>query len=144
MTKLPARLTISNPRGRSEDDPIVRITVQCERSLCEAIEVEVPLLDFAKALFSRALIPCTMDFNESGVIGMYHEHKEELVTFEGEYTNRKSAANKAIQALEVDGWIGNRSDASNGHRVVSRDGNSVTARIGFHRFVKDPPAKDAK
>lgn len=138
--KINGLLTISKRHSNVTGDSI-HIVMRDEASGCEAFDVELSLFDFANAITGLACVHCTANFNNSGVIGLRAERKEELVYIPpGAYGGKDRAKNASacLKQFEKDGWVGSVSDATNHHRIVrgvEKGKPGQTYRVGFHRYL---------
>lgn len=140
MKTLKANLTINRPYSGDSQGKVITIELTDELSGCIAVKVEVAGEEFMNALFSMAIRPCTMLFNDSGVVGMKSEHKQEHVFVpDGDYKQRKTIAAKALNPHEVDGWKGDKDDCQNNHRRVKSEVRSgvkgYVMNVTFRRYV---------
>lgn len=146
---LKGRISIGRSYGGAREDEPVSIRVEDQLSGLEVISIRMTLEDFATALMGQGFIPCTFDYNDTKRIGMHREVKTELVKFNC-YRDRPSrqvnASNYAeveeeylrskLAPFEVDGWSGRTYDLTNGHNIVTIDGESYQ-KVGFMRFVNE-------
>lgn len=70
-------------------------------------------------------------------VGGVREVKEEEVRYESTYNidENKKAAEEAVKALEVDGWVGRVSDATNSHRMYRVEEGTMAAKVTFSRYL---------
>jgi hypothetical protein len=138
MLNLKGSISIKHPHF-SDGRQLIHIELIDEKSACPAIEVHLGLADFADALTGRGLVECDFDFNNSGVIGMVYEHKEELVPIpEMLFRDDDKRIAEVLAPFEVDGWKGRTRDLVN-HHCHSRKGTQNYASVVFTRHV---PAKE--
>ncbi len=115
---------------------LISIHLEDDKSRTECVEIVCTPKDFAVALM-HGTSPVRFKWSPKNV-GKKHEHKTEDVamtlysTFSRE--QQKAAVEEAITPYEVDGWMGNRSDLENHHRLV-KGPNGPRYRVTFHRFV---------
>lgn len=136
MLRLKGKLVISRPTysdGDHEED--VRIELTDEIAACRAVEISIPLADFARCLVGSLYVACEFDFNDSGNVGKVYEHKTEAVPLPDFGSHRRKGwAALAIRPFEVDGWIGYVKDAENHHQQFQKNGKWF-ASVTFHRWV---------
>lgn len=114
MRTLPASITISRPQGPDPEE--IRIVVQCETSRSRAVEVTISPGDLARALTGLAHVGCSMEFNDSGLIGMRAENKEEnILLFPGDRPTKENE-DQYVGPFETDGWRRRKGDWTNHHR----------------------------
>lgn len=139
MQSLEGRLTISRPRGGSDDHPVVCIRVEDQVAGVVAVEVKVPLSDFAEALMSLANVSCQFKFNDSGAVGTKREHKyiEVFVPQQYDQKRREALIKKAFAPFEVEGWKGQVKDAHNSHNAIryTREGQDSEGNGGYYRVL---------
>jgi hypothetical protein len=144
MKTLRANLSLNRPINSSGEKWIV-VEIGDESSGCYAVTVKVSLENFAEALMGRSEVDCEMNFNDSGVIGKLHQHKEEIVPVpEGFGYNQKKdkAAIAAVLApFEVDGWKGRKEDLFN---ITHRSAGNNKMRVVFTRYVDAPEETKAQ
>ncbi len=136
MIDLVAKLSISRPQGGDCNGEFIDIQVNDEAAGVRAVTVRVSLADFAKALTGQGHIPATLEFNDSGLVGMVREYRKKAVpSLEHLYgDDRASRVRAALVPYEVDGWRGSDSDMSNSHCTSIIDGKRFQA-VGFQRHV---------
>ncbi len=130
MKQLTGRITISKVSGNDKNP--VYIQIDDVASGCRLLQVNLTLEDFARAVLGQGWIPCSLEANLTGPIGMKAENKEETVPFDCFESGSRLEKNisKALLPFEVDGWKARRQDMTNGHCRTS-DGQRVT----FFRHV---------
>ena len=125
-------LSISNPTSNVAPYSWIEVRLSDDLSSTLVAVARLSLEDFAKATVGRNEVPCTFEFNDSGLVGKKREHKVETVSFDSVKTfgmsdNQKKAL---LKPFEVDGWQGDFDDLSNHHNFTK---NGV--RVRFERWV---------
>jgi hypothetical protein len=141
------RLSISRPSGGASQFGLgaeeiekqrIRVEVICKSSGTIAFRLEVGLLEFAEALLGMSEQPCIVDLMGAKA-GLVMQSKTDVVDVpRGTVStkDRHDQATKAVAAHEVDGWMGDVSDATNFHKHVRQDGPTEQFRVGFSRYVE--------
>lgn len=113
----------------------MQIIVEDESSSIQFLTVKMSLLDFAQAITGLNCVPIKFALRGIDRVGMKLEVKSENICIPHSATN--SLIRQYIQAYEVDGWIGEDSDAKNHHNLVRGDWKPETSayRVSFHRYV---------
>lgn len=129
---VPARISISRTHSNKRDD-YVSISLEDGSSRCLIVEIEISLLMFADALFSRGDCTCKATVYRDSPVGAVLETKTVVIPTSDRFPYGKPTAKeiaKALSPYEVDGWMARESDLTNGH-------NSAVGgmRVNFHRFV---------
>lgn len=127
---------------REPDYVTLRLTDRLSR--CDVVEIKMSIPEFAEALLGMGDRECSAILRPAHA-GQRLENETQAVTwYNGAGEDAEVASREAaIARLEVGGWIGNRSDAKNHHRLsYDRTGKTVTARVNFQRWVDvEPEAK---
>lgn len=130
MLKLKGKITISRRSGDT-----INIEIIDDGSHCTAAEFTMTLADFALALTNMGHVDGELCFNDSGVIGKIHEHKEEIVNLPApSYRVTPEQVRQSVAVHEVDGWRGDDRDATNHYRHVRGSENSY--RVTYRRYVE--------
>ncbi len=129
MKKLEASLTI----GRLDTDT-VRITIEDDEARVLAVQVDVEIGIFARALMASGCQPCVMTFNDTGTVGTIGQNKAEVVPIPPYDERTGDWEEKAVRPFEVDGWHARMSDVDNRH-CQFRKGDKCYARVTFFRHV---------
>ncbi len=128
------RLRISLPLSGGEEVGF-EISVLCDDSRIEHIEIELTPENLAKALATR-WVECAYRIRGVDKLGSKQEYKNEMVTVrDSSHENREAVAQEAIRPFEVDGWYGRVEDALNHHNIVRKDDGSTDYRVHFCRWV---------
>lgn len=131
MKQLSGKLSI-NRITHSDRKGTIRITLTDEASSCQAVEIEIGLGEFADCLTGLGHVGCSFEWNDSGVIGSFHQHKEESIPYPSFRRDDTEALTTYLAPYETDGWRARRGDVFNGHRR-SQGMVSVT----FTRYVDE-------
>lgn len=133
MTKLPGNISIKRMQGGREETP-VRIELIDQESGCVAAYIHMGLEQFASALLGLSHIKCEFEFNDSGVIGMTAQNKEEKVPVPPYSSRQKGWQKIALAPYEIDDWKARGGDIDNHHCTVrTKDGEFQ--RVVFFRHV---------
>jgi hypothetical protein len=138
-------ITISRPRGGGCEH--VEIRIEDDTSGCRAIEVEVPIKDFAEALLGQGFIACRFTLNTSGVIGKQRELRNILIKRPPLFS-KKQAREDGLKWIKkqasdelVDGWEPHHpQDVFNAHRWEKPD----QVRVSLIRFVESATSKEGE
>lgn len=148
--RLRGQLTISHPSGgRRDPSPVVTVTLEDKDSMARMVEVEVPLADFARALFGQGWIACHYDLGPAELAGKKYEAKEveveTICSFSAVWKDPIARENRLaldVKPFEVQGWRAVRPeyDASNHHRTGNWNPVTQTAsvRMVFGRYLDTP------
>ena len=132
-----AYLTISRPSYGGGKEAI-SLSIVDAASGVEFVELEIPLDDFTKCLTGNPRPDIPMITRRLDLVGKRREHKIELVFIpDSPYANRAETVSAALRPHEIDGWAGDKSDATNAHKSGKREANGNYQRITFCRHV-DP------
>lgn len=123
------QITISRPSSYG-DEEYVEISVVDESSRVEFVEIRVKLADFARCVTGMGHTAMTFGVRGLHLVGTRIETKTEVVPRPSFGANAAEIA-FALVPFEVDGWKGDVSDLTNGHRSNGMGGQSV----GFRRHV---------
>lgn len=133
--------------GHPATNDYISIRVEDRLSGTLFLEIEMDLESFSKVITGRT-VEVKFGVHKLERLGKKREYKHEVINFQRTYDTklRQTIIEEVIREKEVDGWIGNRSDASNHHnRVHSKDMDSdhEAYNIGFVRWVNiaEPESK---
>lgn len=145
--RLPGKITISKPINH--EPPMVTVSIVDDLSHCVAVELAMPLEDFARALFGQGYIGCTIGVNVSGVLGKRAEVRtiaiatpRDLLWKNSQRDQVEGKLDALVQPHEIDGWVAEMADFFNPHRYgerVAGDGDRVNVNVTFRRFVELTP-----
>ena len=125
-------LQISTQEDRDE----VEMTFHDGAARVVAFRATMTRSAFAMALGRRGYIPCRLEVNQSGCVGMKHETKTERVFVpNGDSVPRQTRALDAVKAYQEDGWVGRVENATNHHNMVQCAPEGETYRVIFDRYV---------
>lgn len=130
--KLTGRITISRTSGNRE---MIVIGITDWDSMAKFVEAEMTLEDFARCVTGHHS-PCELEVRQLEQVGKEIQSKTEYVLLSPQAT--PASIRLAVQAYEVDGWIGNDSDAKNHHHYIptkNRDDKHCYA-VGYRRWVE--------
>lgn len=115
---------------------VIHISLQDGKSGIEAVEIHCTAANFANALM-HSTTPCKFTWRPR-LVGKKHECKVEKVEYDCNYDASKEAREQKIteslKPFEVNGWVGNRQDLENHHRLI-RGAGKPTYSVSFHRYV---------
>ena len=139
---LKGRIIISRTHSNVEPHEFMSLTLTDSISGTRVIDARMSLKEFARAITSTNA-DCTFSLY-GDCAGMKRETKEEIVFVpDGPHKERKERAKEALAEYEVDGWIGDVSDATNHHRRVGKEHDGgKDYRVSFVRFVDAEDAQD--
>ncbi len=131
-------------RGGHHLEDNIEICLIDTLSRCEVTSIQINPADFMAAL-RGGHVTCTFEHAPDRPVGMRQEHKRERVEIPG-YPYRGMAKDpeflKALAVFEVDGWVGDRSDAENSHHLLKRNGSdqyAVEVRFFRHVAIEETP-----
>ncbi len=141
MKELKGRVTISRVMDASEETPIW-IDIKDENSHVLACRIKITLEQYAKAITGLAEIPCSMEFNDSGLVGKIRIRKSIIVPHSKNYfqTPEETAKHIAENCPDViaDGWEPYLNDFNNQYRHTE-----AGMTVNFTKYV-DPDSQEAK
>lgn len=143
------RLDISKPMGGDPSKAEVHIRLSDEASGIFVMEIRLPLLVFAEALFSKGHNLCKYEINDKtlALIGMVKERKvERIEAARHPSTDKEKAVVRAlVKQLEVDGWSADYGNLENHHLTsmeYPKKGEPIwIAKVSFERWV-NPKTKE--
>lgn len=138
--KLPCTVRISRVSSNRENDYMC-IQIDDQASGVRISDVKLSFEQFGVALSGLVAIG-EIEIGIDLPLGMTKEQKTEKVKVP--HMADAEARRKAVAKFEVDGWIGNDSDAGNHHRVAERGKKYDTYVVSYHRYVPDKWAASRK
>jgi hypothetical protein len=149
------KLTISKPSGGPPGIYADMVHIRVEDALSTGIimDIEIPLVEFGRAIFTVAYRPCEVRVFKGAIkrLGLKLETREDFLPCgSGPRGLRTFPTEETIKPYEVEGWIADRHDrapgAFNSHRCgAGRDANGRQIdvyKVLFRRWVK-PPRRDS-
>lgn len=127
--KLKGKISITRPNSNVHGD-YINITISDDTSGCEFVDLTMSMTDFAYCVTGMSHQDCSVEFRPDNV-GKTMEHKTISIPRPKSYGKDVSEIKNLLAPHEVDGWVGNASDASNHHQWGPDD----TVSVSFHRFV---------
>ncbi|HDY87006.1 MAG TPA: hypothetical protein ENH82_02695 [bacterium] len=134
MKELRGYITIARTMGSLEETPIW-IDIKDKNSGVLACRTKITLEQYANALTGRAEIPCSMEFNDSGLVGKVRLYKKVTVPHSGNSLyGDKNAVKKHIEDscpdVIADGWEPYLDDFTNMHRHTENG-----MKVQFQKYV---------
>jgi hypothetical protein len=116
----------------------IRIVIEDDTARVRAIQCDVSLEAFAKALTGQGMLPCDFEVPAPELVGTIGENKVEKVVLDQRYSSpgKEEAERKALEPYCVDGWYPRRGDISNHHYTKSNKDGTVTVTVVFFRNVR--------
>lgn len=138
MIKCDGQISIGRLHGKGVDATnAIRIEVIDKTSGCRMVDISMGLQDFAECMTGLSLVPCAVEYNDSGLIGKTREHKKISVTIPKKFADlsRRDWTEEAYQEIlgpfEIDGWKAYRDDLHNHHNYTTER----TYTVLFVRYV---------
>lgn len=109
----------------------VCIALNDEAACKKVLEVYVDYKEFAQALLGQGRVECELEFDNLDKLGKVQELKTETVFV----VDKDVAASVAV--YEVDGWVGDRDDATNHHQMLGqrKEDNAWAYKVTYRRWV---------
>lgn len=131
--KLKGKLSISRVTSNVEND-YIEIQLEDENSRSRLIEIMVDFESFAKALTGLCYQPCSYQVVDIfDLLGKKHECKTVPIEYP-ELHNRdglfKDLRELMVKPYEIDGWVADRHEGFNGHKLKGGKYNFI-----FRRYV---------
>jgi len=133
--KTDCSIRISRTSSNREED-YMTIEINDEVSGIRIATVKMSLLEFANTM-TRLPGLGTVEVAIDAPIGFKKETKNVHVDVGPPHKTTKTSIRTVVKKHEIEGWIGNDSDAQNHHRQVSDRSKLNTYSVSYHRYV-DP------
>ena len=124
---------ISLGRYNNANDIPLQIHIRLEDDLSgvEFLSIEMSLENLANLITGMGYLDCEFQLRGLDKVGLTREHKIEIIELPDDFRSYEKDVEEKItnilQYYEVDGWIGRRSDVTNGHnRAKGKNAQSVS------------------
>jgi hypothetical protein len=155
MKTLPGSISIVRRTGFEGETIVIELTDGMSRT--RMLEVQMQMLDFARAVTGVGEMPCEFRLGNTELAGWTRDVKHEQVTIEyGTFEPTSAQVDEALAPFEVDGWKASHrwgDDMGNHHRMVFKPGDGYrmaavsirreTYRVVFVRFLPPRPGSVA-